>query len=667
MGPPLRDGALRCALRLPVHRRALIRCAVTCALVAISLDGSGEPSPSIYPAVVVNFPAPRIPRFLWARELVWLSNMGIRSISSAGATPEFRSIAKQAGIEVVEPEAHAVTVSATTPNVIERSRAALQARRQIVWRDVESEVAPVFHQGAVSFQGDEDTATQTLRREAAVSEYWEPVLDGHETPAHSQITGLASAEQRFATRGMVTQASALGLINTKAAAWRGVVAADLPSFGRRIQIPNVTVPAHDALMLPVDVSFSDQRFCRLCSGMGNAERLLYATAELEGIEYENGILTFDFYAPVAGVALLQLSREPEGPMLAGGRPLPFDWDPESKRARLPIPAGKAPGKTVRVALAISAPDMVASFLSPRVLIAGEVNHVVADFSPAEVASRSRLVTPEAWTISTTLSDSKATYDLTVPELLHGLKRDLRLETDGASVSHVRVQVLRPVSVHVAEAMAVHFGRTAELTSDPPLIPCEAPRGKNISVELKNNAREPRSFHVALSGTDLDFSPASVDVALEGTGERAISFRVFAANGPAVLRDAQVQISGSAAYNLPLRFVVMGRGADVSYQADVLGTGQDQAIWENSRIRAVFSRPDGGHWIEFYWKPSGTSLLSPEGFAIGNAAKIDLSGNELTISEAEALPKGDRVGNIEWKALVSGTKTRYRVSEASKTN
>ena len=120
------------------------------------------------------------------------------------------------------------------------------------------------------------------------------------------------------------------------------------------------------------------------------DHLVYATAELTVMEYENGILAMEFAAPSAGEVILQLSREPSGPLVAGGKPTPFDWDEHTQRARLKIPAGNGPGNHVRIGLAIEPPDATAFFDSARVLMIGETNPLTAQFSSEAIAQRSRL-------------------------------------------------------------------------------------------------------------------------------------------------------------------------------------------------------------------------------------------------------------------------------------
>lgn len=556
-----------------------------CALVCIGFENSRASEASFH-AVVVSFPAERIPRFLWARELVWLHNIGVEAIASQERPAAFEGLVAQAGLTLVVPEAQAVHVSALDANALTKSRMAMHARKQVLWTEVESEASPFFRKGAVSLSGDESKDTEALRREQMVAAYWAPVLDSNERSETRRVSGLELVEQRFATAGMATKASAIGVVNATRQPWHGSLTAALPSFGRQIQIPDVTVPAHDALLLPVDVSFADARFCRSCSGMSNTERLLYATVELTGIEYENGILSFEFYAPVAGVAVLQLERQPEGPMLAAGRPTEFDWDPDAKRARLPIPAGRQSGHAVRIAIAVSNPDHVASFTGGRVLILGETNRVPTDYTPPEIAARSRLILPPGWAFTSETKLPQVLYDVAVPaDRLHGDKVDLRIETDGLGVSHRRMQLLRPVSVHVAEAAALHFGSAAELASDPPVVPVETPNGRTINLQLKNNAPEIRTFTVAVSGEGAEFSPEKTEVTVGASAEREISLRVFAAGASAGLHSCVVRVSGAATFEKALRVVTIPRNEAVSYAADLLGNGSMQQVWENGRLRA----------------------------------------------------------------------------------
>ena len=102
-----------------------------------------------------------------------------------------------------------------------------------------------------------------------------------------------------------------------------------------------------------------------------AEHIVYATAELLSIEFENGILAMEFAAPSAGEMVLQLARKPVGPFLAAGKPTEFEWDDKALRARFTIPANHAAGNRVRVGIAMEEPETSAFFNDASRLIIGQ--------------------------------------------------------------------------------------------------------------------------------------------------------------------------------------------------------------------------------------------------------------------------------------------------------
>ena len=135
-------------------------------------------------------------------------------------------------------------------------------------------------------------------------------------------------------------------------------------------IPGVSVGPEQSLWLPVSVSLGPEGLCRECTNFAATEHIVYATAELLSIEYENGILAMEFAAPEAGEVILQMARRPVGPFLAAGKPTEFDWDDAHMRARLKIPASKAQGNRVRIGIAIEAPETSAFFNDLHRLVIG---------------------------------------------------------------------------------------------------------------------------------------------------------------------------------------------------------------------------------------------------------------------------------------------------------
>ena len=60
----------------------------------------------------------------------------------------------------------------------------------------------------------------------------------------------------------------------------------------------------------MSVSLGPDGLCRECTNFAPTEHIVYATAELLSIEFENGILAMEFAAPEAGEVILQLARRP---------------------------------------------------------------------------------------------------------------------------------------------------------------------------------------------------------------------------------------------------------------------------------------------------------------------------------------------------------------------
>ena len=233
----------------------------------------------------------------------------------------------------------------------------------------------LLRKGAVGLDGDERPATAALRRQAALLRNWAPVISdlrpvAMPKPATGKLPrGVTAAE--LVSRGT----SAVSLINRGAQPFHDDLRVLDPVSRTTLIIPSVSVPAAESLWLPLHVSLGNGGLCRECSNFGAAEHIVYATAELLTVEFENGILAMEFAAPQSGEVILQLAREPVGPLLAAGKPTKFDWDDKTLRARLPIPASKAAGNRVRIGLAIEAPETSAFFSEARRLIIGQKNLV----------------------------------------------------------------------------------------------------------------------------------------------------------------------------------------------------------------------------------------------------------------------------------------------------
>ena len=632
----------------------------------------------------VEFPYRTFPPQLWERELVWMKNIGIDKITvpltrgwSEPETAPLIKICRRLGMKLyLRPQTGGPTVaelnsllatqfvehggpvviglpqpaarvSLKAPNALQLSRAAMAAHGSLTWTDIEdTRDRSGFHRGAVSFTGDELPLTGVLRRDALLVQYWAAILPLMKiqkirfTPGSKQPYPL-SVTEFTAPDG----AGALDLVNDSASDWSGDVAAHFALAKQRIAVPHVQVKKGDALFLPINIPLSDEAFCHNCQMLSKNDRIIFATAELTTVEYENGILAMEFCAPSGGEVMLQLTSEPSGPYLAGGKPSKFDWDSATMRARLPIPAGQGAAFRARIGLALDPPDASAFFVDAKPLVIGQANTVTTSYSSPQIAQRSRLILPPALKArklepQTGDSDLRIDYSIEVPaDAVHGDHVQLALEADGVQMGHVRLQVLRPVSLRIRQAIALHYGADRELPSAPPLVPVDSPGGRSIDVLIRNNSPEIRSFTLEVSGEGVEFSPARTEISIGGSMEREVTLRVFANQAAAGVHNCLFRLSGAASLETPARVVVIPRDRTVAYSTDLDSDGQPEYVLENQHLRAVFSRPDGGRWMEFVWKDSNRNVLPENGVEIGKAA-IELRATGLSVGAAiEAVQPG----------------------------
>ena len=635
----------------------------------------------------VEFPWTAFPRSLWERELVWLKNIGIAHVSLPPAPPGYKNadaqlsdvirIVRRLNIEadlegpvpeslqaqtrahggpLTEPPAEKpARVSATAPDALLQSRRILTSGKpSFIWTDVEDTIGPSgYHAGAVSFNGQETAATTPVRRSSQLTHYWgQTLMSLYELPgAATRLPAPGITANQFAADG---GASFVSVVNNGAKPWTGDIKAVYPLLKRLLVLPNVTVPAHDSVWLPVGVPLTAGPLCKDCTGFATVDHLIYATAELTDIEYENGILAMEFAAPSSGEAVLQVSQQPSGPLVAGGKPATFDWDDAEKRVRLPIPAGTGAAVHVRIGLAMEAPDQTAFFDSAHVLTIGETNALTAQFSSEQIAQRSRLRTvPELHTTQDAPSEAlngaakdlvkdplHIVYRIQVPDTaIHGDHADLSLEADGSQMSHARPQLLKPVQLRFTDAIAVRVGANSTLSLTPATVPVNQRMGRDFGISIRNNAPEIRNFTVEMKAEGLDFSPAKIDVVVGASAAREVSFRVFTAGAPAGLHRGEARISGAASAAEPVRFVVIPQTGAVAFDSDGI------SLLESANRRASFLP---GRWLEFINKENGQNAIAAGGVTFQQGTMelrgdgLAVGGKTFRIADLEALaPKPKR--------------------------
>lgn len=567
-------------------------------------------------------------------------------------------------IEAAPAPEPVTVISANDAAALWRGRQAMaSAKGAVLWTDVEDALYPagwaahpatLLRKGAVGLSGDEHATTVALRRNAALLRNWAPLVGAsHATvlpkPAVGKFPEGVSAFQVSSPVG-----SAVNVTNRSSQLFHDDVRVIEPLQKRTLVIPGVTVAPGDSLWLPVGVSLGPDGLCRECTNLAAAEHIVYATAELLAIEFENGILAMEFAAPQAGEVILQLVRQPVGPYLAAGKPTKFDWDDKAMRARLPIPASQAPGNRVRIGIAMEEPETSAFFNEARRLIIGEKNTLSTTYSSVDVAARSRLRLPEGFTATALKkTPNEIDYELSVPpDEVHGDWANLALEADGVLLGRARLQIFRPASIRLFDALQLHFGSDTELAPEPPIAPIDPKAGTNLDISIRNNWPQIQTYHLAASGDGLEFFPPKTEVSVGPTDERRVSLRVFATSGSGEgLRDFRLRVAGAARQDLPMRVLLLPRGRTVAWSADLDGDGLPEWVLESQKVRAVFSTQDGGRWMEMNWKDNNVNFLPEQGvLAAAGGVEVRAAGDTL-----EFLGKG-------WKRTVRLAETVLTIEQ-----
>ncbi|MDR3704108.1 MAG: beta-galactosidase [Candidatus Sulfopaludibacter sp.] len=547
-------------------------------------------------------------------------------------------------IDAARPPTPVVVIPADDPNALRRSRAAIAGTRgALLWTGLEESLYPagweanagsLLQKGAVDIGGTDRRDAAALSRDAALLRNWSPLLPGFQPVAMPKPAAGKLPDGVSAVELASSAASAISITNQGARTFYDELRAVEAVSKHVIAIPKVTVGPGESLWLPLNVSLGPKGLCRECTNFSAVERIVYATAELLSIEYENGILAMEFAAPADAEAILQLERQPVGPYLAAGKPADFDWDDKLFRARLPIPASRAAGHRVRIGIAMEAPETSAFFNDAKRLIVGRKNVVSTSYSSPELAARSRLRLPEGYTAAATPQPEGAIdYEIAVPaDAVHGDFANLALEADGMPLGRARLELFRPATIRIAQAIRLHFGTRAELEPDPPVATIDPRGGSNLDVIIRNNWPGIQTFRLEAAGEGLDFFPAKQEISIGATDERRYLLRVIATPGITGLRNWHLKVTGAATVDLPMRVVLLPRGRTVVWSADLDGDGSPEWVLESQKARAVFSSEDEGRWMEFTSKETGANFLPDRGaFAAAGPVQARAVGERLEIS------------------------------------
>src|SRR6185436_9248031 len=152
------------------------------------------------------------------------------------------------------------------------------------------------------------------------------------------------------------------------------------------------------------------------------------------------------------------------------------------------------------------------------------NIVSTNYSSEALASRSRLLAPPSFRLKAIpKSPLEIDYEITIPadaprEATHGEFVTLALEADGVRLGRSRLQLFRPASLRIREAVPLHLGADAELAVDPPLVWFDPKAGRDLRIAIRNNYPSIQNYVAQFSGKGLTFLPARTEVSVAAATE-----------------------------------------------------------------------------------------------------------------------------------------------------
>ncbi len=443
----------------------------------------------------------------------------------------------------------------------------------------------------------------------------------------------------------------------------GVLSVPDPRTGRRILVNGLNLPARQALLMPINLPLALPEVCPDCSRFAPDERLVWATAELVSVDFENGVLGMEFIAPAEAEMVLEMVSRPQGPLISGARIQQFDWDEKLHRLHLRIPAGPAPDFRSRVGLGVELPDTSVFIKAPRRFILGSTAEVTASFSSPELAARSRLLTPAGWRMKAEPGDPKEIeYRLDVPaDAVAGDKVTLAVQVDGKIAQTADVPLAPFCGVRIEPEESLHPRRDTRFPIRPHLATLALPGRRTYTIYLKNNYDEIRTFEFSASGEGLRITPSRLEVSIGANLEREVTLTVGPEGsppGPGLYRWKLEVRDGPRKIEEPLTLAVIGDGASLAYELDLDRDGFPELVLENRRLRAIFSPRQGGRSTEFWLKDQRLNAFTVRGALESSSA---LEGRVIGPGVIE-LRSAEGAANIVRRISLGGRDSFFEVEQ-----
>jgi hypothetical protein len=171
-----------------------------------------------------------------------------------------------------------------------------------------------------------------------------------------------------------------------------------------------------------------------------------------------------------------------------------------------------------------------------------------------------------------------------------------------------------------------------MTLSPAVVPVNLRSGRDITISIRNNAPEIRSFSVEITAEGLDFSPPRVNVSVGAGASRDVSFRVFTNSAAPGMHAGRVAITGGGQGSESVRFAVIPPNGAVAFESEGI------FVLESAARRAAFLP---GRWLEYVNKENSQNPIPAGGISF-DAGPVEVRGDALAFSGSKTV----RISDLE---------------------
>jgi hypothetical protein len=395
----------------------------------------------------------------------------------------------------------------------------------------------------------------------------------------------------------------------------------------RLELPEFTLRARDALLLPVHLPLFD------------GAEIYYATAELTHRAAANGRIALRFYAPDTAELVLRLPRAPQGAVTIDGAPAESSYDPVSKLLKIKLAAPRRGQNTrdadeladrrthehdVEIVYEKGLPEL--NIKTTR-LISSADNQVLVEVANRTAQARTgklqltatRLFKTQQFSRDVTLQPQETkqfTFSLPLPA--HAVADDqvvlraLLIEDNNATHhSPTTSAAVRPrFEWQITPVSTWPLRADTLMEIKPPLLypSDDNATSAQFNLRLGNNSAEP----ITLTRTSILVNSLPLKLAPDEEVTSTYTYN-FAPGTRSALNPFVVNISdGRTTEAARMNFVALRKGEAVAFAYDIDRDGFDDYVMENEHLRLIISPNAGARAFALINKRTGANVFTSVG-------------------------------------------------------